>query len=130
MTRQIWTATVASRRSLCMLREDDEATVQCVVLRANGESETVLLAHTRVHSYLGGRLHIVGAIDELDAVAVARVDAECENRHVLPSASFDLPVRGDIVLVRTAGDVATPVDLSHEEVTTCLSNLTFSSTCV
>lgn len=94
--------------------------VGCVVWRTDGTMQDVCLAHDRVHEYLGGRLHIVGAISEIDAVAVALQDASEPHTH-LPTSCFEPNTRGDVVMVRTRGEDAEPVDLLAADVKRALA---------
>lgn len=96
--------------------DDADPCVSCVVLLEHGEMKEVQLVHSDVHKYLGGKLCIVGALPEIDVVAVGRVDAKKPNAFCLPRASFEPNIRGDIVLVRTRGQRALPVDLHEADV--------------
>ena len=95
--------------------DDDDAVVGCVVWRTDGTMENIRLAHRKVHEYLGGRLQIVGAVSEIDAVAVALQDASEPNKH-LPDSCFEPDTCGDVVMVRTRGPNAIPVDLFISDV--------------
>lgn len=81
----------------------------------------VSIAHGKVHEYLGGRLHIVGAIRRIDTVAVALRDASQPHKH-LPESCFEPNTCGDVVLVRTHGEHANPVDLSVADVKTAIQS--------
>ena len=98
----------------------DDVAVGCVVWRTDGTMQDICLAHGRVHEFLGGRLHIVGAIRDIEAVAVALQDASEPHKH-LPNSCFESNTRGDVVLVRTRGEQAEPVDLLASDVKRALA---------
>ena len=98
----------------------EDRAVKCVVWRTDNTMQDVPLAHGKVHEYLGGRLHIVGAISDIDAVAVALQDASEPHVH-LPKSCFEPNTCGDVVMVRTRGEHAEPVDLHASDVKSALA---------
>ena len=100
----------------------EDVAVGCVVWRTTGTMQDICLAHNKVHEYLGGPLQIVGAIASIDAVAVALQDAQTPHTHI-PTTCFEPNTCGDVVIVRTRGESAEPVDLSAREVQNALKQI-------
>ena len=97
----------------------DDRAVRCVVLRSDGGAYEVTSAHGRVHTLFpsGSSMRIVGALPEIGVVAVsASGEGAPPNAHALPADSFEPGVAGDVVLARTQGRHARPVDVSLDDV--------------
>jgi hypothetical protein len=89
--------------------------VACVVLRASGEAQEVVIDQRKVNELLGGAPTVVGGIRSLDVMAVALRDGKGKKatKHKLPD-TFDSNIRGDIVLFRSDEDAA-PLAFSLKE---------------
>lgn len=109
------------RAVLCVMWDDDDTLSEFTSL------------HSDVHAHVGAPLRIVGAIAELDVVAVAarlddadgeRVGAPNDDarRRRLPD-DFERPVRGRVAFVRTVGDEAVPCDVRASEIRASLAVL-------
>ena len=89
------------------------AQVKCVVLRASGEIEEIVIDQRNIKDVIQGVPTIVGGVRALDIMAVARRDNKGKkNAHKLPD-TFDANIKGDIVLLKTAED-ATPLDFAKK----------------
>ena len=89
-----------------------EEPVACVLLEAGGKMREVIADHRQLGKVLGGSPTIVGALRLLDVTAVATTRGAA-TKHELPK-SFDIGVRGDILLVRNAED-SSPMPLTLKE---------------
>ena len=89
--------------------------VACVVLRVSGETEEITIDHRKVNEVLGSVPTVVGGVRSLDVLAVAQRDQKKGKvtKHELPD-TFDKPIRGDIVLLRTDSD-ASPMPFMAKE---------------
>tara|TARA_B110001450_G_scaffold116660_1_gene110288 strand:+ start:1268 stop:1582 length:315 start_codon:yes stop_codon:yes gene_type:complete len=93
--------------------------VYCVVIHSDQSVEEIHVPHGEVHTHLTGKLQIVGAIDELNAIAVSGSETGLAEQR-LPENNFEPGICGDVIVVRTVGDGATPIDIRAPEVETWL----------
>ena len=73
-----------------------------VLLKDDGGIHCLQVDQKKLHEYFNGAIAIVGAIEELNAIAVARETSECENINLFckdHDSCFDNPVSGDVLLV-------------------------------
>jgi hypothetical protein len=81
--------------------------VGVVILRADGSTDEATIDHRKVNELLNGAPTVVGAIRALNVQAVAQRGGKGKaNAHKLPESTFQLKIKGDIVLLRTASDAA------------------------
>ena len=87
----------------------------------NGLHEEVKLKYDNIHTYLGGSITFVGALPEIDVVALAleHKDGKEKNKSLLV-LDFEDDVFGEVVLVKVVGKDAIPIDLSMSEITPIL----------
>jgi len=81
--------------------------VGVVILRADGSADEATIDHRKVNELLRGTPTVVGAIRALNVQAVAQRGGNGKaNKHKLPEGMFEVKIKGDIVLLRTASDAA------------------------
>ena len=95
--------------------------VICIRCMENGLHEEVKLKYDNIHTYLGGSITFVGALPEIDVVALAleHKDGKEKNKSLLV-LDFEDDVFGEVVLVKVVGKDAIPIDLSMSEITPIL----------
>jgi hypothetical protein len=76
--------------------------MRCIRIRTDGTLEEVDCNRENLHEIMGGALTFVGALPESNIVALGLEAPEpTVNTFPFPSDTFDLPIRGDVVLVKT-----------------------------
>jgi len=95
---------------------DVRAETSVVVLRQDGSIEGAVCNQREVASLLGGEITFCGGIEDLLCFAVCRKEGGGEVNTICSSPDhFDLPVRGDVVLVGS-DEEGEAFDLSLEAV--------------
>ena len=74
---------------------------RCLLISAQGEATVLSLEHGTAHTFLGGPVGFVGAIDALNAVAIGRRDDDGEVNAVCAKLPhwFYTDTRGQVLLV-------------------------------
>ena len=88
----------------CMAAPDTP--VEVVMLRASGKKEELVVDQRKLSELLGGQPTVVGAVNVLDVQAVARRDGKGKKNPFKFPEAFESPLKGDVVLFRTAEDAS------------------------